>query len=80
MTTRTNCQRNAFTTIRLAGLITALAWGAFAIGGPLSVALLVHAPAGNYVGAVGCVVLAGIVGTPWFMFGLPVVRRFVRDL
>lgn len=71
---------NPMTTTRLAGLIVALAWGLFVIGGPLSVALLVHAPAGHYGMAAGCVVLAGILSTPWAAFGLPVVRRFVRDL
>lgn len=80
MTTQTNSQRNAIAAIRLAGFVSALAWGLFVIGGPLSVALLVHAPAGHYGMAAGCVVLAGILGTPWAAFGLPVVRRFVRDL
>lgn len=79
MTTQTNSQRNA-NAARLAGVVAALVWGLFVIGGPLSVALLVHAPAGHYGMAAGCVVLAGILGAPWFAFGLPVVRRFARDL
>ena len=79
MTTATTHQ-NPITITRLAGTFAALAWGVFVIGGPLSVALLVHATAGHYGMAVGCVVLAGILGTPWFAFGLPVVRRFIRDL
>lgn len=79
MTTQTNSQRNAISAINLAGLVAALAWGLFVIVGPLSVALLVHVPAGHYGMAVGCVVVAGSLGAPWCLFGLPTVRRFVSS-
>ena len=79
MTTATTHQ-NPITTTRMAGAFAALAWGVFVIGGPLMVALFVHAPASHYGMAAGCVVLAGILGAPWFVFGLPVVRRFVQAI
>ena len=74
--TTTTTHQSPISTIRLIGLFAVLAWGLLVIVGPLSVALLVHAPAGHYGMAVGCVVLAGILGSPWVVFGLPVICRF----
>lgn len=79
MINTTHTQHNPITAYRLAGA-AAVVWGVFVIGCPLSVALLLHLPAGHYGIAAGCVVLAGIMGTPWFVFGLPVVRRLAHDL
>ena len=80
MTKTAHAQHNPMTAYRLAGAAAAMVWGAFVIGCPLGVALLLHVPAGHYGIAAGCVVLASIMGTPWFVFGLPVVRRLVHDL
>lgn len=65
---------------RILGLLAVLAWGSFVIVAPLAVAAFVHLPAGHYVAALGTALLAGIMGTPWFVFGIPVIRRFIREL
>ena len=57
-----------------------LAWAMLVVVGPLMVAMCVHIPAGHIGMAAGCVVLAAIMSAPWFVFGLPVVRRFVQSI
>lgn len=79
MTTTTH-QASKITTNRMVGLFAALCWGAFVIGGPLSLAIIVHIPAGHIGMAAGCLVMAAIMSAPWFVFGLPVVRRFVSSI
>lgn len=79
MTTTTH-QANQINTSRMISLFVVLAWAAAVIGGPLALAILVHIPAGHFGMAAGCAVLAAIMSAPWMVFGLPVVRRFVRDL
>lgn len=71
---------NPITISRLTALVVVLAWGAFVIGGPLAMAALVHLPAGKIGLAIGNGFLAAIMSAPWIVFGLPVIRRFVRDL
>lgn len=67
---------NPITITRLLGLAAVLVWGAMAIGAPLAMAILVHAPAGKIGLAIGNVVLAAVMGVPWSVFGLQVIRRF----
>ena len=80
MTTATTRQINQITTSRIISLFVVLAWAAMVIGGPLLMAAMVHIPAGNVFLAVANIAIAAILGAPWVVFGLPVVRRFVRDL
>ncbi|HLO63288.1 MAG TPA: hypothetical protein VK165_10040 [Azonexus sp.] len=79
MTTTTH-QANQITTNRMVILLFMLAWAVMVIGSPLAMAVMVYLPAGKIGLAIGNVVLAAIMSAPWMAFGLPVVRRFVRDL
>ncbi|MBK6356457.1 MAG: hypothetical protein IPF44_06910 [Betaproteobacteria bacterium] len=78
--TTTTTHQSPITTIRLIGLFAVLAWAMLVVVGPLMVAMCVHIPAGHIGMAAGCVVLAAIMSAPWFVFGLPVVRRFVQSI
>lgn len=71
---------NPITITRLLGLAAVLVWGSMVIVGPLAMATMVYLPAGKIGLAIGNVVLAAIMAAPWTAFGLPVIRRFVRDL
>lgn len=80
MTNTTTRQSNPITTSRMISLSVVLAWAAMVIGGPLVMATMVYLPAGKIGLAIGNIVIAAIMSAPWTVFGLPVVRRFVRDL
>lgn len=71
-----HAKHNPITACRLLGLAAVLVWGAMAIGAPLAMAFLVHLPAGKISLAIGNVVLASVMGAPWSVFGLQVIRRF----
>lgn len=76
----TTHQANQINTSRMISLFVVLAWAAMVIGGPLVMATMVYLPAGKIGFAIGNIVLAAIMSAPWMVFGLPVVRRFIRDL
>lgn len=80
MTNTTTRQSNPITTSRMISLFVVLVWAAMVIGGPLVMATMVYLPAGKIGLAIGNIVIAAIMSAPWTVFGLPVVRRFVRDL
>lgn len=80
MTNTTTRQSNPITTSRMISLFVVLAWAAMVIGAPLVMATMVYLPAGKIGLAIGNIVIAAIMSAPWTVFGLPVVRRFVRDL
>lgn len=79
MTTTTH-QATQIRTYRAISLIAVLVWAAMVIGGPLAMAFMVYLPAGKIGMVIGNIILAAIMSAPWMVFGLPVVRRFVRDL
>ena len=72
--------QNPITITRLLGLAAVLVWGSMVILGPLAMATMVYLPAGKIGLAIGNIVLAAIMSTPWMVFGRPVIRLFMRDL
>lgn len=76
----TTHQANQINTSRMISLFVVLTWAAMVIGGPLVMATMVYLPAGKIGFAIGNIVLAAIMSAPWMVFGLPIVRRFIRDL
>lgn len=80
MTNTTTRQSNPITISSIISLFVVLVWGAFVIGGPLTMATMVYIPTGKIGLAIGNIGLAAIMSAPWCVFGLPVVRRFVSSL
>jgi hypothetical protein len=60
--------------------LTALAfWGLFTVGGVLFVVLEIYLPQGRYGEAIASIVASAVVCVPWFIFGLPELKKCLVD-